>query len=406
MKFLLDQLEKWKPLFEPGGKLEKLYPLYEAKDTFMFTPPDVTKGGPHVRDGIDLKRLMITVVVALIPATLFGMWNAGHQYNVVSGIEKATLLGDFLRGACMVLPIILTSYIAGGVWEVLFAVVRKHEINEGFLVTGLLFPLTLPPTIPLWQVAVGISFGVIVGKEVFGGTGFNILNPALTARAFCFFAYPVQISGDTVWTKLAAGSTGTIEGFTGATPLAVAAQAPLGSNVVELLRNADYAGFGWGRLFLGNFGGSIAETSALAALIGAAILLVTGVASWRIMLGGVLGVTCTSLLLGQLDPTRFSAFTQLPFYYHLVMGGFAFGIVFMATDPVSAAATNEGKWVYGFMIGLLTVVIRVANPAYPEGVMLSILFMNVMAPLIDHVVLQFHIRQRQLHLRKFSYAKG
>jgi Na+-transporting NADH:ubiquinone oxidoreductase subunit B len=343
--------------------------------------------------------------LALLPAVLFGMWNAGHQHNVVNQVANAGCMADIKQGMILILPLVLTSYIVGGIWEVLFAIVRKHEINEGFLVTGLLFPLTLPPTIPLWQVAVGISFGVVIGKEIFGGTGFNILNPALTARAFCFFSYPIQISGDKVWTSLS-GQADVIAGFTGATPLAIAAQAPAGSNVVQLLAEADYAGFTWLRMFLGSFGGSIAETSALAAVIGALILIVTGVGSWRIMVSGVLGLTVAAQLLNLLPGDVYRGFTQLPFYYHLVMGGFAFGIVFMATDPVSAAATNAGKWIYGFMIGALTVLIRVANPAYPEGVMLSILFMNVMAPLIDHMVLQFHIRQRKAYLRKFAHAQG
>jgi len=406
MKFILKMHDKQRPNFEPGGKLERLYPLFEAQDTFAFTPAEVTKGAPHVRDSLDIKRTMITVVLALIPCVLFGMWNVGHQFNVVNQLGAVGLLADLIQGALIVGPIILVSYIFGGLWEVAFAIVRKHPINEGFLVTGLLFPLTLPPTIPLWQVAIGISFGVVIGKEVFGGTGFNVLNPALTARAFLFFAYPVQITGDTVWTKVVSESGGLIEGFSGATPLAIAALSPAGSSVIDSLKHADYAGFEWMRLFIGNIGGSIGETSALACLIGAVILIGLGIGSWRIMAGSVIGLAIMASLLNLLPEDKFSGFTQLPFYYHLVMGGFAFGTVFMATDPVSAAATNRGKWIYGGLIGALIVLIRVTNPAYPEGVMLAILFMNVMAPLIDHIVVQSHIRQRKVHLRKFSHAQG
>ncbi len=403
MKFMLKHLDKVRPLFEPGGKFERLYPLFEANDTFMFTPAEKTDSAPHIRDAIDIKRSMIMVVIALIPAVLFGMWNAGHQFNTVNQTGQTGLLPDFIRGLIIVLPIILTSYVVGGIWEVAFSIVRKHPINEGFLVTGLLFPLTLPPTIPLWQVAIGISFGVVIGKEIFGGTGFNVLNPALTSRAFLFFAYPVQITGDTVWTKAQDGAT-LIEGFTGATPLAVSALVPAGGNVVQALHQADYGGYTWMRLFTGDFGGSIGETSTIACLIGAAILIISGVGSWRIMIGSVLGLTAMAGLLNLLPADEFKAFTQLPFYYHMVIGSFAFGTVFMATDPVSAAASNAGKWIYGALIGILVVLIRVTNPAYPEGVMLAILFMNVMAPLIDHLVVQAHIRKRKAYLRKFSHA--
>lgn len=404
MKFMLKLLDKVRPDFLPGGKFERLYPLFEAKDTFMFTPAEVTHGAPHVRDALDIKRTMITVVLALIPCVLFGIWNAGLQYNTVNQTGDTSLLSNMLQGAMLVMPIILVSYIFGGLWEVAFAIVRKHPINEGFLVSGLLFPLTLPPTIPLWQVAVGISFGIVVGKEIFGGTGFNVLNPALTARAFLFFAYPVQITGDTIWTKTVVDAGGMIEGFTGATPLAVAALVPAGASVIEALNNADYAGFTWLRLFVGTIGGSIGESSALACLIGAAILIGFGIGSWRIMAGSVIGLAIMATLLNLLPGDKFKGFTQLPFYYHMVMGSFAFGTVFMATDPVSAAATNRGKWIYGGLIGALIVLIRVTNPTYPEGVMLAILFMNVMAPLIDHMVVQSHIRQRKAYLRKFRHA--
>jgi len=405
MKFLLHQLETLAPHFEKGGKFEKLYPIFEAGDTFLFSPADTTKGSTHVRDAIDLKRVMIMVVVALIPCTLFGIWNAGHQYLYVNQIESVLppFLDAMFHGSLIVLPIIFVSYAVGGLWEVLFCVIRKHEINEGFLVTGLLFPLTLPPTIPLWQVAVGISFGVVIGKEIFGGTGFNVLNPALTARAFLFFAYPVQISGD-VWTKLVDGGS-PLAGWSSATPLSVAsASLPGGADTV--LADLNSAGYTFMSMFNGMEGGSIGETAVIPILIGLVILLITGIASWRIMIAGVIGLVVTGLLMngvGLMDD-GFKAFCHLPFWYHFVMGSFLFGIVFMATDPVSAAATNEGKWIYGFLIGFLTVIIRVANPAYAEGVMLSILFMNVMAPLIDWFVVERHLKRRNAKIGEFSYA--
>jgi len=405
MKFLLHQLEALEPHFKPGGKFEKLYPIFEAGDTFLFSPADTTKGSTHVRDAIDLKRVMIMVVVALIPCTLFGIWNAGHQYLYVNQIESVLppFLDAMFHGSLIVLPIIFVSYAVGGLWEVLFCVIRKHEINEGFLVTGLLFPLTLPPTIPLWQVAVGISFGVVIGKEIFGGTGFNVLNPALTARAFLFFAYPVQISGD-VWTKLVDGGS-PLAGWSSATPLSVAsASLPGGADTV--LADLNSAGYTFMSMFNGMEGGSIGETAVIPILIGLVILLITGIASWRIMIAGVIGLVVTGLLMngvGLMDD-GFKAFCHLPFWYHFVMGSFLFGIVFMATDPVSAAATNEGKWIYGFLIGFLTVIIRVANPAYAEGVMLSILFMNVMAPLIDWFVVERHLKRRNAKIGEFSYA--
>lgn len=406
MKLLLDQLERVKPLFEPGGKLEKLYPLYEVMDTFLLTPADETDGAPHVRDPQDMKRTMSAVIVALVPCVLFGIWNAGHQRNAVHGIEGSNLLDDLFQGSLLVVPIIVVSYAVGGAWEALFAVARKHQINEGFLVTGMLFPLTLPPTIPLWQVAVGISFGVVIGKEVFGGTGFNVLNPALAARAFIFFSFPKAITGDKVWTSVVSDGQ-VVEGFSGATPLAVVARNSDSVDILNTLQAAGYGeGFTWMRLFIGDFGGSIGESSGPACLFGAAILILTGVGSWRIMLSCVLGLAAGAFLMNAVgmsgEPGEFIAFTQLPFHYHLVMGGFLFGAVFMATDPVSGAATTKGKWIYGFMIGMLVVLIRVANPAYPEGVMLAILFMNVMAPLIDHFVLQAHIKSREHYLKGFK----
>jgi Na+-transporting NADH:ubiquinone oxidoreductase subunit B len=409
MKFLFDFMDKnIAPLFEKGGKFERLYPLFEAGDTFTRTPGDVTKGAPHVRDSIDQKRLMVFVIYALLPCLFFGIWNAGNQFNSANGVVEATFMTDLLRGSTMVLPIVIVSYLVGGLWEVLFAVVRRHEINEGFLVTGMLFPLVLPPTLPLWQVAIGISFGIVIGKEIFGGVGYNILNPALTGRAFLFFAYPAQISGDAVWvgtakTALDNSLLGTVsenlDGVTQATPLAIASVAEPGSNAVSALSDA---GFTLWNMTVGNISGCIGSTSVIAILLGMGFLLITGIASWRVMISGIIGCVAMGALFNILPIEN--AFAGLPFYYHLVMGGFLFGIVFMATDPVSSAATNTGKLIYGFLIGALTVLIRVANPAYPEGAMLAILFMNVMAPLIDHFVVQSHIKKRTALARALNNA--
>lgn len=382
MKFLEEQSKKIKKLFEKGKPLEKFYPLYEALDAFLLTPGTKTKKAPYVRDAVDLKRVMIFVVIALVPCIFMGIYNTGYQIQAAKGASVA-LGGCLWLGLSQVLPIIFVSYIAGGFWEVLFAIIRKHEINEGFLVTGILYALILPPTIPLWQVAVGISFGVVIGKEIFGGTGMNVLNPALTARAFVFFAYPAQMSGDAVWAA--------VDGFTRATPLAVVAAAGKGSSAVAALTQAGYT---FKDVFLGFIPGSIGETSTLACLIGLIFLLVTGVASWRIVAGCALGLTTMSLVffLGRGDNSL--AFFSLPPYWHMALGGFAFGSVFMATDPVSSSATDLGRWIYGFLIGTLVILIRMVNPAYPEGVMLAILFMNVFAPLIDHFVVQYNIKRR------------
>ncbi|MCK5579737.1 MAG: NADH:ubiquinone reductase (Na(+)-transporting) subunit B [Candidatus Omnitrophica bacterium] len=379
-------MKKLAKLFEKGGKLEKLYPLYEALDTFVLTPGKATKKAPHVRDAADLKRMMVFVVIALIPATLMGIYNAGCQIQSFKGGD-CSLLSCFGVGLMQVLPIILVSYMAGGFWEVLFAVVRKHEINEGFLVTGLLYALVLPPTIPLWQVAVGISFGIVIGKEIFGGTGFNVLNPALAARAFVFFAYPAQLSGDAVWVA--------VDGFTKATPLAVVAGAGKGGSAIAALAEAGYS---FKDMFVGFIPGAIGETSTLACLVGLVFLLITRVASWRIVAGCALGLVGTSLLFMCFQGENSLTFFSLPPHWHLVMGGFAFGAVFMATDPVSASATNTGRWIYGVLIGVLVVLIRMVNPAYPEGVMLAILFMNVFAPLIDHFVVEGHIKKRLAYI--------
>lgn len=381
-EFFEKRSKKIRKLFEKGAPLEKLYPVHEAMDAFLMTLGKTTKKAPYVRDAVDLKRVMSFVVIALIPCILMGFYNTGYQIQLAKGSEYSFWECWWL-GLLKVLPIIIVSYAAGGFWEVLFAVVRKHEINEGFLVTGILFALVLPPTIPLWQVAVGISFGVVIGKEIFGGTGMNILNPALTARAFIFFAYPAQISGDSVWVA--------VDGFTRATPLAVAAGTPKGISVVTALQQAGYA---FQDVFLGFIPGSIGETSTLACVLGLVFLLVTGVASWRIVTGCVLGLTVMSSVFSMFQSENTLAFFSLPPYWHMALGGFAFGAIFMATDPVSSSATGPGRWIYGFLIGVLVVLIRIINPAYPEGVMLAILFMNVFAPLIDHLVVRQNIKRR------------
>lgn len=362
--------------------MSRLYPVYEALDTFLLTPGKTTRGAPHIRDAVDLKRVMSFVVIALMPCLLMGIYNTGYQMTLAQG-----LLPSFCRcvalGGRVVLPIILVSYLVGGFWEVLFAVVRRHEISEGFLVTGMLFALILPPTIPLWQVAVGISFGVVIGKEVFGGTGYNVLNPALLSRAFLFFAYPAQMTGDKVWVA--------VDGFTRATPLAVVAQAGQGGSATTVLTQAGYS---FKDMFWGFIPGSIGETSTLACLLGLAFLLVTGIASWRVVLACFVGLSIMAsaffFLKGDASLTAFS----LPPHWHMMMGGFAFGAIFMATDPVSSCVTLTGQWIYGTMIGILAVLIRVVNPAYPEGVMLAILFMNVFAPMIDHFVVEYRIKRR------------
>ncbi len=385
---------KVRPQFEKGGKFEILYPLFEAQETFLFTPGTRTQsGGAHIRDAIDSKRFMATVIVALIPPLLFGIYNTGFQSLKAAG-EVTDFLPCVLIGLRYVLPIVIVSYAVGGIWELVFAVVRKHEINEGFLVTGLLFPLTLPPTIPLWQVAVGVSFGVVIGKEVFGGTGFNVFNPALVARAFVFFAYPVQISGDKVWTVM---GDKVVDGYSGATPLLVASNHEFPTVVAALQdfgQNSGFADFSFWNMFIGLIPGSIGETSALANLIGIGILVITGVGSWKIVVAVFAGGFGMSLVMNGIAHDNPASFLALPAHYHFVSGGFIFGAAYMATDPVSASATNTGKWIYGFLIGAVAVIIRTANPAYPEGMMLAILFMNAFAPLIDYVVVQRHINWR------------
>ncbi|HCL31098.1 MAG TPA: NADH:ubiquinone reductase (Na(+)-transporting) subunit B [Candidatus Latescibacteria bacterium] len=396
---LRDLLDSVEPHFTRGGKLERLYPIYELVDTFLYTPSDVTKNAAHVRDSLDLKRLMITVIAALMPCIIMALWNTGYQANMALaelglesaggvrgaildilgvGVDPTSLLANLLHGALYFLPVFLVCNAVGGFWESLFSMIRRHEVNEGFLVTGMLFPLILPPNIPLWQVAVGISFGVVIGKEIFGGTGKNFLNPALTARAFLYFAYPAQISGDKVWVA--------VDGFSRATPLG---QVPA-DGIVALESSMSKMD-----AFLGTMPGSMGETSVLACLFGAAVLIITGIGSWRIMLSMTVSTFALGWLLHQVDASTNSMFAMDPIW-HLVLGGFAFGCVFMATDPVSAAFTNGGKWLYGTLIGVMTILIRVVNPAFPEGVMLAILFGNVFAPVLDYLFVQANIRRRAL----------
>jgi len=394
MNFLRNQLDKVKHNFEKGQKWEKYYYAYEALDTFMFAPNTTNDvKGSQIRDAIDLKRLMMTVIIAMVPCLLFGIWNVGHQHFLAIGQAGATLGDKLWVGVVQVVPIIIISYGVGLGIEFVFATLRRHPVNEGFLVTGMLIPLVMPPDVPLWQVAVATAFAVIIGKEAFGGTGMNVVNVALTARAFLYFAYPTDLSGS-VWTYL--GDTQAVAGYSGATPLSIAGDAATsGANVVESFNSF---GAGWNEgvftfsnLFMGLRPGSIGETSTLMCLIGAFILIATGAGSWKIIVSVFGGAYAMGLLLNLVGG---NAFVEMPAHYHLVIGGLAFGAVFMATDPVTASQTETGKWVYGFLIGLFTVLIRVFNPAYPEGIMLAILLMNVFAPLIDYFVVSANKKRR------------
>jgi len=378
MKFLREKIDKIKPHFTEGGRFSKLQSVFEGFETFLFVPDKVTIRGAHIRDAIDLKRTMTVVLVALMPALFFGMWNTGYQHFRSVGIE-AGFLQMFLFGLVKLLPLIIVTYVTGLGIEFIAAQIRGHEINEGFLVSGMLIPLIVPVDIPLWMLALATAFAVILGKEVFGGTGMNILNPALTARAFLFFSYPGWMSGDKVWIEGLIRGENVVDGFSGATPLGLLAQ-----NQGDLLPS-------FRDMFIGTIPGSVGETSTLAIMIGAFILIITGVGSWKIMLSTLGGAVFMGLLFNAIGANQYM---EVPFYYHLVMGGFAFGLVFMATDPVTASQTETGKWIYGFMIGLLSILIRVVNPAYPEGVMLAILLMNVFAPLIDYYVVQANIKRR------------
>jgi Na+-transporting NADH:ubiquinone oxidoreductase subunit B len=389
--------------FEKGGRFEKFYPLWEAADTFFYAPGTRTRGGAHVRDALDLKRMMMIVVIAAIPCALMAMWNTGYQANLALDPAKAaelegwrhavirllgtgyapdSLLANFVHGALYFLPVYVVTMVVGLSWEVGFAIVRKLEVNEGFFVTGILFALIVPPTIPLWQVAVGISFGVIFAKELFGGTGMNFVNPALASRAFLFFAYPAFMSGDSVWTAVPPAAA--VDGFSGATLLAQWRQ---------MTEPFAAQSFDWWRAFAGIEPGSMGETSALACAIGAVILIATGVGSWRTMAGVTLGTIGMASLFNAIGSTT-NPYFAVPFWWHMVAGGWAFATVFMATDPVTSPFTDRGKWIYGALIGAMIVLIRVVNPAYPESTMLVILFMNVVAPVIDYYLVKANIKRR------------
>jgi Na+-transporting NADH:ubiquinone oxidoreductase subunit B len=386
LRKILDNLE---PNFKKGGKLEKLYPLYEATDTILFSTDERTNSGPHIRDSVDIKRVMILVVISLIPCYIFGALNIGYQESLTFGLENSDWKRDILSGIYKILPILVVTFATGAIWEVLFAVVRRHPISEGFLVTCALIPLTLPATIPLWQVAIGTSFGIVIGKEIFGGVGMNIFNPALTTRAFLYFTYPAQISGDKVWAIAP-------DGYSGATALSIPA-GQLNTNAVTLLNEATLStvfDFSWMNMFMGWIPGSIGETNKLIILFSALFLIITGITSWRIMLGSAIGLIFTAYLTNILSPFSSNAMLTIPPHYHLVMGSFLFGTVFMATEPVTSAHTESGKWFYGFFIGMLTVIIRSINPAYPEGIMLAILLMNAFAPLIDYFVVKSNTKKR------------
>lgn len=378
MKGLLNLVNKLKPTFSKGGKLGFLHSTFDAFETFLFVPDTVTKKGAHIRDSIELKRVMSVAVFAVLPAAAFGIWNIGHQHSLAFGLDM-TFWAKVWFGFIKFLPLLLVSYIVGLGIEFASAQIRGHEVNEGYLVSGILIPLIMPVDVPLWILALGVAFAVIIGKEVFGGTGMNIWNPALLARAFVFFAYPSQISGDAIWIEgLKDKVLPVADGFSGATPLANAAA---GVQIPDFMQ-----------MFIGNIPGSIGETSTLAILIGAFILILTGVGSWKSMLSCVIGALAVGYLFNAFaEPGTYAA---LPAYYHLVMGGFAFGTVYMVTDPVTSAQTEKGKWIYGFLIGALTVTIRLFNPGYPEGMMLAILLMNTFAPLIDHYVIEGNIKRR------------
>ena len=397
MKGLRNFLDKLEPLFTRGGRFEKFEAIFEMVDTLFYSPPDVTRGSPHVRDAIDLKRVMIVVVMAATPCALIGMWNTGFQANTAmaalgiewapgwrgsmlalfgAGYDPASVYDNFMHGLLYFLPIYIVTMAAGGFWEVLFASVRNHEVNEGFFVTSFLFTLILPAAIPLWQVALGISFGVVIGKEVFGGTGKNFLNPALVGRAFLYFAYPIQMSGDAVWTP--------VDGFSGATALGVSA--------IQGMSGLLDTGLTYTQAVVGQMQGSLGETSLLACLIGAVVLIYSGIASWRVMVGVFAGLIIPALLFTSGDSAN--PMMSMPWHWHIALGGFAFGAIFMATDPVSAPDTMLGHWIFGLLVGALTWVIRVINPAFPEGIMLAILFGNIFAPIIDYFVIRSNIKRR------------
>jgi Na+-transporting NADH:ubiquinone oxidoreductase subunit B len=387
MKLFRNILNVAKPHFETGGKLEKLYPAYDAFETFLFVPDHTSKSGSHIHDAIDLKRTMFSVIIALLPALLFGMWNIGYQHFLAIGITEPSIIDAFLYGAFKVVPMIIVSYGVGLGIEFAFAISRGHSVNEGYLVTGLLIPMIMPADLPLWMLGISVAFAVVIGKEVFGGTGMNILNPALTARAFLYFAYPTMMSGDKVWVSL--NNEIAVDGYSGATALSNAY-----NGLVEKLPSIMES-------FIGTIPGSASETSAMLIIVGAAYLIATGVGSWRIILSGIIGGLVMSIIFnyfsGTFETTNY-LFKINPFH-QICLGGFLFGVVFMATDPVSASQTIKGKWIYGFLVGFLGILIRVVNPAYPEGIMMAVLFMNVMAPLIDHYVVSANVNKRIKRLK-------
>lgn len=386
MNSLRKRLNKLKSHFQKGGRFGKLKSVFEGFESFMFVPNKVTFKGSHIRDSIDMKRTMAIVIIALLPALLFGAYNVGLQHFRSTGVE-ATILKSFWFGFTKIMPLVIVTYVVGLGIEFIAAQIRGQEINEGFLVTGLLIPLIMPIDIPLWMLALATAFAVILGKEVFGGTGMNIFNPALLARAFLFFSYPAWMTGDNVWTEGLTKGQNIIDGFSGATPLALCAAG-------ETAKLPSFI-----QMFIGTIPGSVGETSTMAIIIGAVILIFTGIGSWKVMLSVFAGGMGMGLLFNALSV---NTYMELPFYYHFVMGGFAFGAVFMATDPVTGSQTETGKWIYGFLIGVLSIMIRIVNPAYPEGVMLAILLMNLFAPLIDYFVIQSSIKRR-LKRAKIAY---
>ena len=385
MKWLLDYLLKIKPTFDEGQKLNWLYPLYEATETILFSTDAKTKSAPHIRDSIDIKRVMILVVVALIPCYVFGAINVGYQNALSFGLER-TWVENLIFGTKTIIPIIAVTFVAGAFWEILFAIVRKHEISEGFLVTCALIPLTMPPSIPLWQLFIATSFGIVIGKEIFGGVGMNIFNPALTARCFIFFSYPSKISGDMVWLV---GP----DGYSGATALSIPASTN-NADAVSLLNGITQFDYSWINLASGWIPGSIGETNKFIIFLAAAALMLMKLISWRVILGGVSGLFAMSYIGNLIAPFSDNSMLSIPPHYHLVMGSFAFGLTFMATEPVTGSHTDTGRLVYGFFVGVLTVIIRSINPAYPEGVMLAILLMNAFASLIDYFVVKVNISKR------------
>jgi Na+-transporting NADH:ubiquinone oxidoreductase subunit B len=376
--------------FEAKGRFHSLASFFESIETVFFATDRVTETGPQVRDSLDAKRYLALVVLSLLPALCFGIYNAGYQAHKAAGLAT-TFVPVFIQGMTIVLPLVIVSYVVGFSWEILFSALRKHPVSEGVFVTAMLFPLTLPPTTPLWQAALGISFGVVIGKEIFGGTGRNFLNPALTGRAFLFFAYPASMAGDKVWTAAVRMTDAAVDAIGSATPLALSAAVNTTDGVEAALSSAGYS---FSTLFFGRYPGSIGATSTFMCLLGVIFLIIVGVANYRIVLGGVLGILATGGLFNLLAADAASSFWTMNPLYHLVMGGAAFGLAFMATDPVSAPDMNGAKWIYGLLIGGLTVVVRLLNPAFPEGVMLAILFMNLFAPLLDHAAVSLRLKKR------------